>query len=152
MNNKNSTIALHNLEDTKKIAYQLASHTLAGDVFCMKGNIGVGKTTFCQFFIEYFLPKSTALSPTFSIINSYDTKKFSIYHLDLYRIQNPQELIELGLDEILNNNVALIEWSENLKNYFIYNPIYLTLSVQNNIHYIDIACSNESQFNRFFPK
>ena len=152
MKTNNLNFSLDTIEKTKELAHKLACYTVSGDIFCIKGDIGAGKTTFCQFFIQYFLPQIQASSPTFSIVNSYDTKNFTIYHLDLYRIKQSEELLELGLDEILNNSVALIEWSENLHNYFIYNPIYLTFSVKNQMHFIDIDFFNKSQLQRFFPQ
>jgi tRNA threonylcarbamoyl adenosine modification protein YjeE len=76
------------------------------------GDIGTGKTTFSQFFIrEVLINKEQEItSPTFNIVHIYDTLKGPVWHVDLYRIENPSEIDELGLLEAMNEAICLIEW------------------------------------------
>ena len=133
---------LINLEYTKQIACYLAKFTTSGDIFFLNGDIGSGKTTFCQFFINQLCPNEKITSPTFSLINEYFYEKIKIYHMDLYRIKHQEELFELGFDELINNNICLIEWAQNANNYPIANPINLNFSKKNNHHNLEIIFNN----------
>ena len=134
--------SIETLEKTKQIACYLATLSAKGDIFFLNGDIGAGKTTFCQFFINCLLPDERVSSPTFSIINEYLYDKIKIYHMDLYRIKNIEELFELGLDELINNNICLIEWAQNSKGYNIDNPIILNFSKKNSHYNLEIICNN----------
>ncbi|MDR2007822.1 MAG: tRNA (adenosine(37)-N6)-threonylcarbamoyltransferase complex ATPase subunit type 1 TsaE [Alphaproteobacteria bacterium] len=107
---------LFGIEDTQRIAIILSKY-LQGVVILLSGDIGAGKTTFASFFINALstVPQNIT-SPTFPIVQSYETTIGTVYHLDLYRIENEIELRQLGLEEILLNT-CLIEWSEKLGSY-----------------------------------
>lgn len=120
------TYIVNSISDTKKIAEFLAQY-LIGKIILLNGDIGAGKTTFTGFFINSlcYTPQSVT-SPTFPIIQSYDTPTGIIHHLDLYRINNEDELQNLGIDEILLDT-CLIEWSERLGSYSPKNFIKITI-------------------------
>jgi len=100
-------------EQTRLIGARLARAATAGDVYSLDGGLGIGKTEFVRSFVSAFLPNSNVRSPTFSIVNTYQTPKFPIYHFDFYRIEDRRELISIGLDEyIYGDGVCLIEWGE----------------------------------------
>ena len=113
----------------KKIAYK----AVLGDMYLLKGELGVGKTTFARYFInaiyeKYLLKKPNSIkSPTFPIMISYALKNFEIFHYDLYRISNKNELKELNIFENIQKNLTLIEWPEiisqhiQIENYFLIN-------------------------------
>lgn len=93
-------IAKETQEDLKKI-------------ICLSGDLGTGKSFFAQNFINYFQDKaSKVLSPTFNIVYSYETKIGEIFHFDLYRIKNFQDLENTGFFDIIKDSYCLIEWPE----------------------------------------
>lgn len=82
----------------------------------LDGGLGAGKTTFSRFFIQRLLKdkQQSITSPTFNIVQIYDTTKGSIWHVDLYRIKDEREIVELGLFEAMYECVCLIEWPQIL--------------------------------------
>ncbi len=106
-------IVLNTLEDTQKLAQKMAEQAKCGDVILLEGNLGAGKSTFARYFIKSLCGDETNVpSPTFTIMQSYEAKNFTIWHLDLYRIKNVAELEELGLEDLFSSSVMLIEWPE----------------------------------------
>lgn len=105
---------LADIEQTKRMATQLAGKVKAGDVIALSGEVGAGKTTFAQAFIGALLrTPENVTSPTFTLVQSYDTKHpWRIVHADLYRLKYADELVELGLEEAFEAQVALVEWPE----------------------------------------
>lgn len=106
---------------TKQFAQKLASTLKGGEVLCFYGDLGAGKTTFISGLVDYFLPNSRVLSPTFIIVRHYSLNNISIknfYHIDLYRLQNNTGIDELGIVELFNqpDNIIAIEWAERMEN------------------------------------
>lgn len=98
------------------VAAKLAHAVAPQDVLALHGNLGAGKTTFSRAFIKTLLPNEPEItSPTFNLVQVYNTPAFDIWHYDLYRLKSAEELVELGLDEALTNGVSLIEWPEIAK-------------------------------------
>jgi len=114
-------------------ATALASLIQDRDVIFLKGDLGTGKTTFARYFIQSLLREEEAIpSPTFTFVQPYKTPKGLVTHLDLYRLEHPEELVEIGLEEILEEGVVLIEWPEKL-GYFttmIEDPLTLELEIE----------------------
>ncbi len=107
---------LKNKQDTKNLAEALALQIKKGDILLLNGNLGVGKTFFVNCFVNYFYKNQNkeeiiVTSPTFNIVKTYQTSDFLIYHFDLYRIKEVEELYELDLENAFEN-VSLIEWPE----------------------------------------
>ena len=99
------------VEETRALGARLAGITAAGDVFSLDGGLGSGKTEFVRGFVSALASGTQVRSPTFSIVNTYQTAKFPIYHFDFYRIEDPREFVSIGLDEYVNGDgVCLIEW------------------------------------------
>ena len=86
----------------------------SGDAVCLWGPLGAGKTTLARGLIRQLAGDQDIPSPTFTLVQAYAGADFPIAHFDLYRIERPQELEELGLDDALDQGVALIEWPERL--------------------------------------
>ncbi len=84
---------------------------LSGQVW-LHGPLGAGKSTFCRAWIQALMPGARVKSPTFSLVEPYATEPLPLYHLDLYRIADPEELEFLGLREWLGHGQLLIEWPE----------------------------------------
>jgi len=111
---------LSSIEDTKNFSKKISKVLKKGDVIFLYGEIGVGKTTFVRFLINYLevengIKKSDILSPTFNIVYDYDIKKIKILHYDLYRLKNYNDILELGIFESFENHIKIIEWPEFIK-------------------------------------
>ena len=106
----------YNLEDTKKIAEELAAQMKPGGVVCLNGELGAGKTAFAGFFIQALgVDCAYVPSPTFAIVNEYEAARFPVYHFDFYRLENPDEIYANGFDELLfGNGVCIAEWAEKM--------------------------------------
>lgn len=108
---------LSSLEITRKLAEMLAHRVRCGDVVTLAGDLGAGKTTFAQYFILALSPAPVEVtSPTFTMLQTYpvvlsDRSSCELYHYDLYRIEHPSALVELGFEEAVSQ-VALIEWPD----------------------------------------
>ena len=101
--------------DTEALGALLARALQAGDVVCLWGSLGAGKTTLARGLIRALMgPGQEAPSPTFTLVQTYDAPDFPLSHLDLYRLSDPEEVRELGLDEALEDGAAVIEWPERL--------------------------------------
>lgn len=99
-------------EDTFEIARQLGEKAVAGDVFCLIGDLGVGKTLFSQGFATGLGIQESVNSPTFTIVQEYDEGRQPFYHFDVYRIEESEEMEEVGFaDMIYGEGVCLIEWA-----------------------------------------
>jgi tRNA threonylcarbamoyladenosine biosynthesis protein TsaE len=100
-------------EEMKRFAAEVASGAKAGDIFCLTGSLGAGKTTFAQGFIESLQDiREPVTSPTFNLVQVYKTRKTPIYHCDLYRLKNEGEFYNLGLDDAFDSAIVLIEWPQ----------------------------------------
>ncbi|MDO4554746.1 MAG: tRNA (adenosine(37)-N6)-threonylcarbamoyltransferase complex ATPase subunit type 1 TsaE [Lachnospiraceae bacterium] len=103
-------------EDTGKIGEEMARKATAGQVFCLYGDLGVGKTVFTQGFARGLGIEEPVSSPTFTIIQTYETGRLPFYHFDVYRIGDPEEMDEIGLDDYLfGDGVCLIEWADLIR-------------------------------------
>ena len=108
---------LKSLEDTQNFSNKISKIIGASDIIFIYGEIGVGKTTFVRFLInnleaENGIKKSDILSPTFNIVYEYDIGSIKILHYDLYRLKNYKDILQLGLFEISNNYIKIVEWPE----------------------------------------
>lgn len=86
---------------------------LQHNILLLKGNLGAGKTTFTQFLLKNLGSKDEVSSPTYAIVNEYDSPKGKIFHFDLYRMKNINEVYDIGMEEYLDNAyLCIIEWPE----------------------------------------
>ena len=122
-----------NLKQLEIIAKKLASKSLTGDIYLLSGELGAGKTTFIRFFINSIFDlnlikrPNSIKSPSFPILINYPIKNFEVFHYDLYRLKNENEIQELNIIENLKENITLIEWPQmiinnlQIDNYFLIN-------------------------------
>ena len=92
------------------------------------GDLGCGKTKFTQGILEYFGLGDEISSPTFTIVNEYKNDKISIFHFDVYRLNNEDDFYDIGGDEYLSNGLCIIEWGEIIKNALPSNTIYINFT------------------------
>ncbi len=124
---------LKSASETTAFAAKFKNFLHAGDVICLHGDLGAGKTTFSSGIIKAFNPDVTeAVSPTFTLVQIYDafSDNFTgeIWHFDFYRLEDENEVYEIGLDEALTSAVSLIEWPEKIEHFLPDNCLHLYLS------------------------
>lgn len=99
-------------DETKKIAEEIAAELEPGDVLCMYGDLGAGKTAFVQGLAKGLGIKGHITSPTFTIVNEY-YGRLTLYHFDVYRVADPDEMYEIGYEEyVYGDGVSVIEWPQ----------------------------------------
>lgn len=102
----------NSVKETQNIAKAFAKELKAGDVLCLNGDLGVGKTAFVQGLAKGLGVEEYIQSPTFTIVNCYDGK-LPLYHFDVYRIADSDEMYEIGYEEyVYGNGISVIEWPE----------------------------------------
>jgi tRNA threonylcarbamoyladenosine biosynthesis protein TsaE len=106
------TAATKSADDTRELASQVATLAKPGDVVLLAGELGAGKTAFAQGFGRALGVDEAIVSPTFTLVRTY-AGRIPLVHVDVYRLDHLQEVVELGLAELLDEGgVALIEWGD----------------------------------------
>ena len=115
MPNDLPTISTTSPEQTAAFAQRLAAHLQVGDTLLLQGDIGAGKSFFARSLIQSLqdTPEDVP-SPTFTLVQIYDTRAGEIWHADLYRLSDPGEAEELGLTDAFSSAICLIEWPDRL--------------------------------------
>lgn len=103
---------LPDLAATESLAKRLACCVHSGDVLALQGLLGVGKTTFARAFLRALDVTGEVPSPTFTLVQMYETPNFLVHHFDLYRLKNENELDELGWDDACASGLVVVEWPE----------------------------------------
>lgn len=103
-------------KETYQIAKELAEQAKAGEVYCLSGDLGVGKTVFTKGFAAGLGITEPVSSPTFTIVQIYEEGRLPLYHFDVYRIEDIEEMEEIGYEDCFyGEGVCLIEWAELIK-------------------------------------
>ncbi|NBX52848.1 MAG: tRNA (adenosine(37)-N6)-threonylcarbamoyltransferase complex ATPase subunit type 1 TsaE [Proteobacteria bacterium] len=123
-----SKILINSQLEMIRFAQQIATQIQPKQTVALFGNLGVGKSFFTKNFINFLqeIPNEV-LSPTFNLVYSYKTKKGEIFHFDLYRIKNSQDLENIGFFDIIQNHITLIEWPQIAEKYLPKNCIKITI-------------------------
>lgn len=109
-------LEVKSLADLPGVANQLLNFAGNQRVFIFEGDMGAGKTTFIKTFCQVLGVKDVVSSPTYSIVNEYESVNGSVYHFDFYRIKDIQEAYDLGYEEYFyGNGICLIEWPERVE-------------------------------------
>ena len=135
---KNSKIDITSEKTTRELAEKLTSYFKGGEYIFLYGEMGVGKTTFVKYFINKFqtneqLKLTEVTSPTFNLLNEYETSNFVIKHYDLFRIKNSSEIKDLDIFENNEKIITLVEWPHLLKNKNKVKSIDLLFTYENEL-------------------
>ena len=103
--------------DTESAGGELAQLILSDSLprfVALFGDLGVGKTAFVRGFTSVLAPKANVKSPTFALVNQYKGDKVSVFHFDMYRIEDEDDLYSIGFFDYIDAGICLVEWSENI--------------------------------------
>ena len=121
-------IESNSAEDTFALGKQCGQKAAVGQVYCLYGDLGVGKTVFTQGFAAGLGIKGPVSSPTFTILQVYDEGRLPFYHFDVYRIGDIEEMEEIGYDDyFFGEGVCLIEWAELIEELIPEGAISITI-------------------------
>lgn len=122
-------IRLADLEETLAFGAKLAGVARPGDVIALSGDLGAGKTSIARGLLAALGLEEEAPSPSFAIVQPYEPPEtaFPVLHVDLYRIEEPEEAEELGLDEARTDSLLIVEWPERLGQGAWHDALWLTL-------------------------
>jgi len=121
-------IMLPDMAATEKLGNIIASGLRAGDTVALKGDLGAGKTTLARAILRGLGVSEDVPSPSFTLVQEYETPKIAVRHYDFYRIENAREIDELGIDDALDDGAVLIEWPERAENRIARDALRVTLS------------------------
>ncbi len=124
-------IPLETEADTLAVAQTFGQLLQAKGVVYLRGQLGAGKTTFCRGILRAYGYEGAVKSPTFTLVEPYDLQWGQVYHFDLYRIADPEELEFLGIEDYLaGGNLCLIEWSERGEGFLPSADIMVEIEVE----------------------
>lgn len=128
-------IITNGAEETVELGKKIAQEIKGGEIICLEGDLGAGKTTFSQGLLGGLGVIGAVTSPTFLVMKQYDLKKGSlnfdnVYHIDTYRI-GEEDILNLGWEEIIKNkrNIILLEWPEKIKKIIPENAIWIKFEI-----------------------
>lgn len=114
--------------DTYRLGKQMGENAQKGQIFCLSGDLGVGKTVFTKGFAVGLGITEPISSPTFTIVQEYEQGELPLYHFDVYRIEDIEEMEEIGYEDYFyGNGVCLIEWAVRIKELLPEDYIQITI-------------------------
>lgn len=122
------SVPLPDEQATARLGAAIAGRLRAGDVVALSGPLGTGKTTLARAIIGALSGISEAPSPTFTLVETYETADFPLFHFDLYRLEKAEDVWELGLEDALDG-VSLIEWPERIGRFLPASTLVVRLSM-----------------------
>jgi tRNA threonylcarbamoyladenosine biosynthesis protein TsaE len=124
------TYTVHSIEETWRVAAEVAEQLTPGMVLALTGDLGAGKTTFMQGVAFALGVKRPITSPTFTLCQEYDTPRFKLVHMDLYRLNGPDDLLTIGFPEHLESGaVVAVEWPERGGDLIPPDALHITLTL-----------------------
>lgn len=113
--NMKEELESYSAQDTRQIGRRMGAEAVPGQVITLNGDLGVGKTVFAQGFAEGLGIPDSVNSPTFTILQIYEEGRLPLYHFDVYRIGDTEEMFEIGWEEYVDaQGVCLIEWADQI--------------------------------------
>lgn len=123
------TVLIKNEEETREFALDLAKNLVPGDVLALVGDLGTGKTALTSYIAEGLGIKRRVNSPTFTIVKEYTEGRLPMYHFDVYRVNDPDELFNIGIDEYFyGEGVCVVEWADLVADILPENTKYIFLA------------------------
>ncbi len=124
------TVTVANEAGTVRLAEDVAAVLRSGDVLALSGDLGMGKSAFARALIRALAddPDLEVPSPTFTLVQPYETARLTVTHFDLYRLGDPQELVEIGLDDATRSGAALIEWPDRAAGHLPSHTVRVTIT------------------------
>jgi len=123
-------VPLPDLTATDGLAARIAAGLRVGDCVTLKGELGAGKTTLARAILRALGVAEHVPSPTFTLIQAYETVRGTVFHFDLYRVEDVRELEELGFDEALEQGIVLVEWPERAAGRLPPNAVSVALAME----------------------
>lgn len=118
----------HSPEETEEKGRELAAGAVSGQIFCLEGDLGTGKTVFTKGFGAGLGIKEHITSPTFNIVNEYHDGRLPFYHFDVYRISCEEEMDDIGYEEyFFGEGVCLVEWASQIRELIPAEAVWITL-------------------------
>ena len=124
-------------DETEKVGAELRGQVKDNAFLALFGDLGAGKTAFVRGFIQSALPDAIVTSPTYNIVNKYTFNNKNIYHFDMYRITDDDDLYSVGFYDYLDNGIIISEWSENIP--FAIPDEYVKITIKK------LSCDNERE-------
>lgn len=125
---KEEVVNISSERELKEYAKELASELKAGDVIALEGNLGTGKTTLTKYIAKALEVEETITSPTFNIVKEYRSGKLPLFHFDVYRIVDPEEMYEIGYEEYFyGDGVSVVEWADMIEELIPENAIKIKI-------------------------
>ena len=121
-------ISLDDLAATQALGARIAAGLRKGDTVALAGDLGAGKTTLARAVLTALAVTENMPSPTFTLVQTYETPGLTVHHFDFYRIEDEREIDELGLDEAVEQGAVLIEWPERAGSRMPEEPLYVSLT------------------------
>jgi tRNA threonylcarbamoyladenosine biosynthesis protein TsaE len=120
---------INSVDNTIELGKKIGSMCNPGDIFCLTGDLGTGKTHISKGIAEGLNVKEHITSPTFNIVNEYHSGRLSLFHFDVYRVSDPDEIYAIGFDEyIFGNGVSVIEWANYIEELIPDQFVHIKLS------------------------
>lgn len=144
----NTFIHSYNTEETYRAGEAMGQQARAGEIYCLEGDLGVGKTVFTQGFAAGLGVDEPVSSPTFTIVQEYDSGRLPLYHFDVYRLEGPEELEEIGYEEyFFGGGICLIEWAGRVGELIPEDAVWIRIEkdLGQGFDYRKITCTGQEE-------
>lgn len=134
---------LPTLSATATLGAALGTILTRGDIITLAGPLGAGKTTLARAIIEAATGETDVASPTFSLVQTYEGAEIDLYHFDLYRLELPEDVWELGIEDAFSDAATLIEWPDKAPAVVPENALRIRLSVEGETRHASFRCNHD---------